>query len=335
MLRPAGPDDDEAIRALFAESFPDSPKTRADVMRWQYWENPFAAPVSWVWEDEGRIVSHYAGMPVPLLFAGRDAVGAVGIDAATAPSHRGRGLFERIARAVYDDCGKHGMPATLCFPNVNSLRGFQKAGGYDVAALRTFVLAVDDRWLASRFHAPRPVASVFRRAVFAVRAGGGAEVAGPPDGVDQLWQSLAAEWPYGVRRDGEWWRWRYASKPSPDYRFFEVRDGGRLRAAAVITTREDFGGRFAFLLELLAADRDAARAVVGAVAAAATDVAGLATTAIDGTPQARWARWGGLRPLPRRLAPKPLHFGVADNVGDRPDLAAAPWSVAWGDLDHL
>ena len=47
------------------------------------------------------------------------------------------------------------------------------------------------------------------------------------------------------------------------------------------------------------------------------------------------ARWGGLRALPRRFEPKSLEFGIADNAGTRPDLASAPWSVAWGDLDHL
>ena len=36
----------------------------------------------------------------------------------------------------------------------------------------------------------------------------------------------------------------------------------------------------------------------------------------------------------RQLA-KALNFGLADNAGTRPDLASAPWSVAWGDLDHL
>src|SRR5207302_1847546 len=150
---------------------------RAEILRWQYWDNPFAAPVSWVWQDGGRIVAHYCGMPVPILFAGRAAVGAVGVDAATAPSHRGQGLFERLARAGYDDGGRH-----------------------------------------------------------------------------------------GVRRDEAWWRWRYAERPGPPYRYFEVRDADRLQGAAAAVVREDFGGRFVFLLELLAADRWAARSVLAAVA---------------------------------------------------------------------
>lgn len=112
-LRAATESDDAALRALFEACFPHSPKARADVLRWQYWDNPFASPVSWVYEDAGEIVAHYAGMPVPITLDGLDATGAVGVDAATAPSHRGMGLFETLARSVYADGGTRGMPVTL------------------------------------------------------------------------------------------------------------------------------------------------------------------------------------------------------------------------------
>jgi predicted acetyltransferase len=93
-------------------------------------------------------------------------VGAVGIDAATAPSHRGMGHIESLARAVYRDRGERGKPVTLCYPNANSLIGFVKAGGHPVGELRTFVLPVDDAWVAQRFHVPRVVASALRRVAF-------------------------------------------------------------------------------------------------------------------------------------------------------------------------
>jgi hypothetical protein len=307
---------------------------RADITRWQYWDNPFAEAVSWVFDDGGRIVAHYAGMPVPITFAGADAVGAVGIDAATAPSHRGRGLFESLARAVYDDGGRRGMPATLCYPNANSLRGFVKAGGHPVGELRTYVLPVDDAWVAARFKMPRAGARILRSIAFrSVGSVLGTRVGDVPDGLDDLWSRTSVG--YGIRRDEAWWRWRYAAHPDHPYRLFEVRREGRLVGASATVVREDFGGRFVYLLELMSVDRDAARAVVAAVVEDHTDVSGLATTGLHGTAVTRAAVEGGFRPLPRRLAPKPLHFGVADNTGTHPDLGVAPWSVAWGDLDHI
>lgn len=336
-LRAATGDDDAGLRALFEACFPDSPKARADVLRWQYWDNPFATPVSWVYTDAGAIVAHYAGMPVPITVDGAPATGAVGIDAATAPTHRGLGLFESLARAVYDDGGRRGMPVTLCYPNANSLRGFVKAGGHPVGALRTFVLPVDDAWVAQRFHLPRIVASMMRRAAFGrVGRDDARPVDNTPDGLDELWAAVAPASPNGIRRDAAWWRWRYDRHPDQPYARYEVRrDDGRLAGAAATVVHDDFGGRFVYLLELLTLDRDAARALVGAIVDDHPGVSGLATVGLDGSPVAVAARRGGLRPLPRRIEPKTLNFGIADNTGTRADLASAPWSVAWGDLDHL
>jgi hypothetical protein len=157
-----------------------------------------------------------------------------------------------------------------------------------------------------------------------------------PDGLDDLWAAVAPASPNGIRRDAAWWRWRYDGHPDAPYARYAVRDaGGRLRGAAAAVVHDDFGGSFVYLLELLTLDRDAARALVAAVVDDHPGVSGLATVGLDGSPVAVAARRGGLRPLPRRLAPKPLNFGIADNTGTRADLVSAPWSVAWGDLDHL
>ncbi|MGH9063888.1 MAG: GNAT family N-acetyltransferase, partial [Acidimicrobiales bacterium] len=164
VLRAAGPDEDDSIRAVIAESFPDNPKARPEIVKWQYWDNPFGPTRAWVWEDGGRIVAHYTGYPVPAVVAGRPAVLAVGVDAAVLPGYQGRGLFKPLSRALYEDCGRHGMPGTICFPNANSVRGITAAGWVPVSRLRTLVLALDDAWLAERFHLPRPLATVARAA---------------------------------------------------------------------------------------------------------------------------------------------------------------------------
>src|SRR2546423_6385455 len=139
VLRAAGPDDDEAIRRVIEASFPDNVKADADLLRWQYRANPFGPTVSWVWEDAGEVVAHYTSIPLPVVLGGKPAIVGEGIDAATAPSHRGQGLFEPLARALYEDTGRHGMPLTICYPNANSVAGITRAGREPIAQLPTFV----------------------------------------------------------------------------------------------------------------------------------------------------------------------------------------------------
>jgi hypothetical protein len=119
--------------------------------------------------------------------------------------------------------------------------------------------------------------------------------------------------------------------------FSESRRGGHLVAAAAAMVREDLGGRFLCVLELMAEDGRDARDVVGALVARA-DVLGtvaVAGTALPGTWHHRLLGAAGMRTLPRRYEPQPMHVGLADNAGTMPARALEEWALCWGDLDHL
>jgi hypothetical protein len=338
ILREATAADEAGIQACLEESFPDNPKANAEIRHWQY-HNPFGELSAWVYEDAGRIVGHYANYPVPCLLDGEVAVAGVAVDAAVAPSHQGRRLMRPLNEALYRHSATKGMRVSLAYPsNPIAVKGIRSAGWLEVARLRTLVLAVDDAWLARRFKVPTPIARVVRDAGFATGRGPvGDEVGAPPEGLDGLWAATVTgtRMRNGIIRDAAWWQWRYADSPLSAYRWFEVRRGRELAAAAAVVVREDFGGRFAYLLELQARDGDAAAALVRGVIGNVGDVSGIATVAVDRGPLHQLAKDGGLRTLPQRLEPKGLWFGFVDNDGTTAHLAAQPWAIQWGDLDHL
>jgi hypothetical protein len=204
-----------------------------------------------------------------------------------------------------------------------------------VCVLRTLVLATDADWLARRFHLPTLVAKGLRRAAFRTSSPGGALVDAPPSGLDDLWARVvaASDIRNGVVRDSAWWAWRYERSPLGPYRYVEVREAGRLQAAAVVAEREDFGGRFGYVLELLAVEPSAAHAAVATAANDIAGVVGLVTQVMGGSALDRLSRAGGLRRLPRRLEPKTTRFGIADHTGTLGSVD--DWHVGWGDQDHL
>lgn len=332
--RLARPDEDDVVRGVLAAAFPDNPKARADVLRWQYRQCPYGEARTWVVEDEGEVIAVYTGVPVAVVVEGRPATAALGIDAAVLPAHQGRRLFTPLSRALYDDLGAQGWVYVLAYPSLASRRGIARAGWVEVARLRINVLPVDDAWVQERFRVPALASAALRGTAFRTARRGGSEVDGPPAGLDALWERTRPA--NGLVRDEAWFRWRYAAAPDPSaYRWFEVREQGRLAAVAVTTQKQAFGGTFTYVLEHTADSVRSARALTAALARGAQGTAGLAMLARGGSRADRLARAGGFRRLPRRLEPHPQWFGAVPTTPSSPDPAGLAWTVAWGDLDHL
>lgn len=347
LLRVAGRDEDGAIRRVLADAFPDNPKSRAEMTAWQYWDNPFGRSRTWVYEDDGEVVAVYTGVPVPVMLGGRPGLAALGIDAAVATSHQGRRLFTPLSRALYEDLGRHGMTYTLAYPSTASYKGITRAGWRELSRLRVNVLALSDQWVAERFGVPAVLSAAGRKVVFRISKGPRGERCDHiPSGIDELWRDYSSRsGESGVIRDSAWWAWRYGANPDMPYHYYEARRHGGLTGAAVTRVVDAFGGRFAYVLELLAADAWAARALVSAVAAGEgtagegtagqRGVDGVALIALAGSVMDGLSRAAGFRRLPRRLEPHPQYFGAVPNAESSPDPATLAWAVAWGDLDHL
>lgn len=344
-LRRAGPDDDQAMRALVAASFPSNPKVRADMTRWQWWENPFGETLAWVWEDAGDIVAQYVAFCAPGWIAGRRTTVTLGVDAAVAPDYQGRRLFSPLSEALYADSISRGWPL-YAYPNEQSWKGISRAGWIEVSTPAIYVLIRPGgaRWLTSRLKLPAamsPVTGLAAGVAFRPRKPkGGSHVAAvlsssPPDGIEELWKAVASAEESGLARGADWWRWRYDAHPDKPYRFIEVRHDGQLVGTAAVVIREELGGRFVCLLELLARDYDAARAIVVAISDGAVgDSDGIALTATRGSRLESLARATGLRRVPRRFQHRPIRFGVVPEPDVVPDPTALRWATSWGDLDH-
>ncbi len=197
-LRPAGPDDTGALCELFRRNFPHNPKAAPDVLRWQYWDNPFGRAASWVMVDGDQVVCHFAVLPLPGRLAGRPATVGNTADAATDPAYRRSGLMGRTARAALDECARRGIQVAVSFPNVNSRGALRQIGMREVANVRAYVLPLDEQWLGDRFPLPTVLAGPAARLVFhRRRTSGGA--AGCRD-TQRARRLVAGDWPAGPPR---------------------------------------------------------------------------------------------------------------------------------------
>lgn len=335
VARLAAPDEYDRVRHVLREAFPDNPKARPEVMEWQYLQNPYGPPRTWVLEEAGEIIAVYTAIPVRIHLEGRTTTAALGIDAAVLPEHQGRRLFTPLSRALYADVAEQGWTYTLAYPSLASRNGIARAGWVEAARLRVNVLPLDDDWVRTRFGVPAPAAALLRKTAFHVGRGHtGQEVSGPSPQLDQLWGRLSTS--NGIVRDGTWWQWRYRDNPDPDaYRYHDVHRDGELVASAVTATRQAFGGEFVYVLEYVAVSAADARALTRTLQASAEGAHGLAMITYGGSRLDRLSRWSGFRRLPRRLEPHPQWFGGVAAGSGAPSPDTLDWSVSWGDLDHL
>lgn len=330
LLRRGTLDDAPRIAALLRRSFPDNPKGDLDVLLWQYWQSPFGPPVVWLWEDRGEVVGHYTVIRYAGRLDGRPATLGVGVDAAVDPAYQGRRLFGPMAARLYADSADQGIAAVLCYPNDSSVRGIGRVGWRELGLLRTHLLPLEPAWFARRLHLPGPVVGAVlpllrRRAPAGIQV---QEDAAPDPRADGLWRQREATVGSGVVRDLAWLTWRYVQRPGGGYRYFAAQREGVLVGVAVTTERAQGGGRFAYLLELVAGNGRVARALVAAVARSSPGCAGLVLATLPGSDLSRRARQAGLHRVPPRLEDKQLHVGTVGPCSSR-------WSLQWGDLDHL
>ena len=99
--------------------------TTGGFRRW-YIDNPMGRVISYnaFWGEE--LVAHYACVPYKMKIKGRVALGLLDIATVTHPSHRGKGLFKKLAQMTYEYAKDHDFEFVLGVANANSFPGYMK-----------------------------------------------------------------------------------------------------------------------------------------------------------------------------------------------------------------
>jgi len=125
-IRPFVLDDVEicSVNTLLNEVFPKAGFTEA-LLQWQYTQNPEGQAVGFnAYAEDGKLVAHYATMPVTARLFGHEERGLLSLNTATHPSQTGKGLFTQLAKATYDRAATTGFGFVVGVANAVSTHGF-------------------------------------------------------------------------------------------------------------------------------------------------------------------------------------------------------------------
>ena len=101
---------------------------RLDVLRWQYIENPTQELSVNLAVSGEKIAAIYAVQPAFVRVRGTRMLAVQSVDTLVDGDFRGRGLFPRLADAVYQRVGERDGAFVYGFPNANSAPGLPASG---------------------------------------------------------------------------------------------------------------------------------------------------------------------------------------------------------------
>ncbi|MDH5493683.1 MAG: GNAT family N-acetyltransferase [Myxococcales bacterium] len=346
----------EQDASSFGACFAAEGQARAlEAIRWQYLENPAAAPIVHFAVDptgeaeaeagEGSIAGIYAVQMVRMRVDGELRLAAQSVDTLVGSAYRGQGLFVRLAEQTYRRCAEAGVDFVYGFPNGNSAHGFFNRLGWSTLDPVPFMIRpLRIGFALSKLGLELPRLGDLRLPCGRPRLEKDEEfrdvMAFGPE-FDALWGRFAEGIGVAIERDAQYLRWRCRDKPGHRYQTIGLYRAGQLVAYAILIVANKHGGRVGYLLELLHApgDRRAGdavmRAALGRMSALGADAA-LAWN-LPGSPNRGSHLRAGFLPLPERLRPIELHFGVLGlrPPEPRPLANRASWYLSYCDSDTV
>lgn len=256
-IRNIGPDDAAAVLTLFNAVFEQ--QTPPAWFAWKY--GPGHGEAVGMWDEEGRLVAHYAGIPRLLAWQERTVPGLQIGDVMVTPGMRGimtrKGPFQQVCSLFFAQRVGADRPYRIAFgfPNQRALKLGTTLGLYRDAGIITQL-----RWPARRASLP----------LWLSRSALDASDRSADQQVETAWLSMRRDFEdfvLGVR-DADYLRWRFIARPDRQYRLLVLRKRltGTTLAIVVMRLAEDsaelldvIGPRKAFPAAVDAARDEAAR----------------------------------------------------------------------------
>ena len=350
--------DESAIGALWRAAFPDDDevgRTELEYWNWQYRDPPAGFARIRVAVADGRIVGHYAVIPVAMQVEGKHVCGTLSLDTMTHPDYQRQGILTTLANEVYDELGRDDLPITYGFPNENSVGALTNKLGWDyVCALQVYVKPLRPEAIAEVVLANRALAAVAKRLAHqgaALLSRPSSAAVGVDESIrwldrfderaDDLWRAVCDRSTNALTRSADLLNWRYPQNPLRRYHIVAYEQQGQLVAYAVLRCMAQFGLRGGMITELvgLPGRDDAFKAVLATAEAhfQEQDMDLIACLMHGDRRSVRLLRRAGFLPAPRRMF-KQWHFCVRINNSsvDRGCIADADrWYVTFGDTDII
>lgn len=217
--------DGKELIELFLEV---TPELEVDLKkwRWKYLDNPSKENLIAVYEEDGKMVSEEAIVPLKFYYKGEILKVGHSVDSMTLKEYRGKGIFKKLALLTLKEGKKQGYSFFYGFPNPNSKPIYlNKLNWKLIGSIRRWIFPLNLNFLSTKFK----VKLSFLNPIFKI----GKNLIKTKRDFKRIYdfknsakylQILKDRYDMFVLRDEEFLNWRYLKHPYYNYDIFSDSD---------------------------------------------------------------------------------------------------------------
>lgn len=271
--------DEEGILELCKAVYPEKEYDLERWLRWWRWmykDNPAGSGRIWLAEHGGKIVGQYAIVPVKLKIGNEAILSSQSLDTMTHPDYRRQGMFETLARKVYDEAKKDGIYIVYGFPGKFSYPGFiKKLSWFDIRTVQLMIkplnwrnavnLKVKNKFLQRVLAIGGSLA--FNKIFFGTRKPPAVEdltinqVSSFNEQINNFWAKVSSQHQIMVVRNKDYLNWRY-STPEANYSIFVAEKSGEIRGYLVLEHKLQGVTKVSYIFDLIAQSEESMHCLV-------------------------------------------------------------------------
>lgn len=101
-----------------------------EIIEQRYFDNPYNELLMYIAMEDGKIVANYSAVPIRVIVDGTERKAALSLNTMTDSEYAGKGLFTKLANALYEYLSSNGYAMIIGFPNFMSNRTFNTRLGW-------------------------------------------------------------------------------------------------------------------------------------------------------------------------------------------------------------
>lgn len=318
-----------------------------EYLEWQYLNNPAGKPYLFTSREANTnaLVGQYLVIPINFNVSGEIVPGSLSLNTLTHPKHQGKGLFTKMAKATYVDCGENETFFTTGFPNPMSYPGFVKK--LDFAHLGDIPLLINPL---------KPINIFFSYFKKEKEKHGGAisiEALKKEERIkefnfnkdsdklryEKFWNQIKKQYTVTTNKDYNFLKWRYKDIPTRNYKIFYSEEEGSITGLIVLKAEHVWGFNVGLVMDLMVLEnKERSGRNLLKYSKKVFSKANLDFIAALHSPIKEFSvfKKSGFFTVPQKVLPQKIHFIVRENKKfPNSDLIfdLKNWKLTFGDYD--